>query len=146
MGGHWIVGGPEDDGAVRPFLAAQALAQLHQQGAAEGPGVGVLRVTPHLVGYLTQRAGGGRAEFAVEAERAVFFGQQTGAAVVVGPQLDRVLEQHQRRLALADQSAAPRLEEVGLEQRRIEPHRVIEERSEEHTSELQSLMRISYAV
>src|SRR3546814_14546602 len=35
--------------------------------------------------------------------------------------------QHQRRLALADQSAAPRLEEVGLEQRRIEPHRVIEE-------------------
>src|SRR3546814_4123029 len=116
--------------------------------------VGVLRVTPHLVGYLTQRAGGGRAEFAVEAERAVFFGQQTGAAVVVGPQLDRVLEQHQRRLALADQSAAPRLEEVGLEQRRIKPHRVIEkderfavvpadierERSEEETSELPTPM------
>src|SRR3546814_15725970 len=75
---HEIVVGPDDYGAVRPFLAAQALVQLHQQGAAEGPGVGVLRVTPHLVGYLTQRAGGGRAEFAVEAERAVFFGQQTG--------------------------------------------------------------------
>src|SRR3546814_7674410 len=48
-----------------------------------------------------------------------------------------------------DGAVRAQLAEVGLERRRVHRHQHVREvarRSEEHTSELQSLMRISYAV
>src|SRR3546814_2062783 len=56
-------------------------------------------------------------------------------------------QQHQALLAIKamSRSGAPSVGEVA-EYLMIRPHSAVELRSEEHTSELQSLMRISYAV
>src|SRR3546814_3468125 len=64
-----------------------------------------------------------------------------GAAMIVRP----FIADHDRRIAIFH--LAVREIAVGVEQHEggLEPERLLQ-RSEEHTSELQSLMRISYAV
>src|SRR3546814_10088316 len=58
--------------------------------------------------------------------------------------MQRALPSEGRRRGLGDKRELRR--QIGLGQRRTHPRIMVERRSEEHTSELQSLMRISYAV
>src|SRR3546814_10195957 len=60
-------------------------------------------------------------------------------AILPGPARDLAFEIIARLAVIAQ----PRADEIGAVQRR---QRIAHRRSEEHTSELQSLMRISYAV
>src|SRR5512138_1030315 len=98
---HEVVVRADDRCAPRPLLTAQVLAELDQQRAAEGPGIGVLRMAFHLVARVTQRARRRRAEFSFKSERAVFLGEQTHTAVVMRPDFGGTLEKRHGRLTLA---------------------------------------------
>src|SRR3546814_9535700 len=71
--------------------------------------------------------------------------QETQRSVVVlGDDSERILQIHQRRLARGERQIEDR--QGAAANARNAPYHPAAFRSEEHTSELQSLMRISYAV
>src|SRR3546814_1086773 len=68
---------------------------------------------------------------------ALMLERQLASVIALMPSADPVMVSHRARAAAQAASIAARL---------VESEKVCKERSEEHTSELQSLMRISYAV
>src|SRR3546814_1527761 len=65
---------------------------------------------------------------------------------VAGTHEQGVVEMVAQRLKIAAQRRLRKLKLAGREGDAFQPHHGLEDRSEEHTSELQSLMRIPYSV